>query len=194
MAAIEVAPADAQKAFRTCLYFGADPGGIYLVNGSLAVGNLCTDFFRFHDITQGNRLQSLFMGSLMQYACRHPDKTMSGTSVSVAKIYIADHNVINRLTQNQTIAIQLNTWKQNAETDVPFKLPWVFSLIPEGFRSLGEARTFSGRSSVSFKEFVRHHRRPPSDIVSPDGSRVPLLGMMEMLAAGRTLADLQTIG
>ena len=194
MTAIEVAPEDAQRAFRNCLYFYTDPGGIYLVNGKLAVGNLCTDFFRFHEITQGNRLHALFMETLMQCASRGLYSVMSGTSIFVSKMCIADYDVINRLTQKDHIANQLNTWNRNVDSDSPSKLPWVFSIIPEGFHPLCEAQTFSEKTPASFKEFAQQHRRPPSSIISPCGSQVPLHGMMEMLAVGRALADLQTIG
>merc|ERR1712032_1084571 len=70
---------------------------------------------------------------------------------------------------------------------------YVMSELSVGFQTLSVARVMTEKGEKSMSEFVREHFRPPEKVLV-DGKEVPLLGMMEVLAASRLMGDTDVLG
>jgi hypothetical protein len=64
----------------------------------------------------------------------------------------------------------------------------------EGYQNFADARTRLDDVEVSFMEFIEKCHRPPEKLLTPGGELVPLLGIMEICAAIRILADADGLG
>lgn len=86
----------------------------------------------------------------------------------------------------------------------PLALAWVsqgveeslriMSRIVEGYTNIGEATTLDGDQKVNFMEYLQKYHRPPETILTPQGTTVPIRGLIELLAVGRCLADVDLLG
>lgn len=65
----------------------------------------------------------------------------------------------------------------------------------EGYQDFGRAMTLSiSRESISFVDYVHAYHKPPETLLTPDGSPVPIKGLIELLAVMRALADTDGLG
>ena len=70
----------------------------------------------------------------------------------------------------------------------------IMSQIHEDYHNFAEATTDEEGEILSFIPFLRNFHRPPEFILTPQGNRVPLHGLMELLATARVLADTDCLG
>lgn len=71
----------------------------------------------------------------------------------------------------------------------------IMSRMVEGYQDFDHVQTRDdGGAAVKFIEFIAKYRRPPEQLLTPDGTLVPLRGLVGLLAVGRILADSDVIG
>jgi hypothetical protein len=70
----------------------------------------------------------------------------------------------------------------------------IMARMVSGYRNFAEAKTNDAGGTRSFLEFLQEFRRPPQTILNEQGISVPLLGLMELLATARILADVDSLG
>ena len=71
----------------------------------------------------------------------------------------------------------------------------IMSCKIKDFWEFSQGRTLdSSRNPISFMDFIKTYRRPPEVLLTDKGTPVPLLGLVEMLAVGRVLADNDILG
>ena len=70
----------------------------------------------------------------------------------------------------------------------------IMSRYIDGYYDFKEAKALDNGVAISFINYLKIHHRPPLFIVTPNENKVPLKGIMGLLAVGRTLADTDIIG
>ena len=72
----------------------------------------------------------------------------------------------------------------------------IMSRYIKGYHDLGEAKTLLPDCGleINFKDYLFNYHRPPEKVLTPDGRLVPIQGVMELLAVGRCLADIDILG
>jgi hypothetical protein len=64
-----------------------------------------------------------------------------------------------------------------------------------GYRDFRDAKTKDkDGGELSFIDFIRTYHRPPETLITPEGTSVPLKGIVGFLALARVLADIDPIG
>jgi hypothetical protein len=70
----------------------------------------------------------------------------------------------------------------------------VMSSFLDGYHDFAEAITRDTTNDISFMGYLKTYHRPPESLLTQDGQSVPLQGMIELLAIGRLLADVDLLG
>lgn len=71
----------------------------------------------------------------------------------------------------------------------------VMSQFVDGYINLGETYSLDDKyQPILFCDYIKKFCRPPEQIIGPEGVVVKILGMMELLATGRMLADPDIFG
>lgn len=71
----------------------------------------------------------------------------------------------------------------------------IMSRFVDGYTNFQQAKTRGiDGTTISLIEFLQTNHRPPTHLMTPEGEEVPLIGMMEMIAVGRILADTDVLG
>lgn len=71
----------------------------------------------------------------------------------------------------------------------------IMSRFVENYTDFALAITFDEEEqNIPFMQFIEKWHRPPTHLLTPAGKAVPLLGIMEMIAVGRILADTDLLG
>lgn len=71
----------------------------------------------------------------------------------------------------------------------------IMSFFIPGYQDFEHGRTLSPEGvNVSFIEYLEATHRPPESLLTPEGKKVPLKGVMAILAVGRVIADTDIIG
>ena len=68
------------------------------------------------------------------------------------------------------------------------------SRFVDGYKDFTQARTREAGRNYSFMEYIEEHRRPPDFLLTDEGTLVPLNGFIGLLAAGRVIADIDSVG
>lgn len=118
---------------------------------------------------------------------------LSGDAYIVPKHRLSRLPLVNAFTHSnawvQFVFSQLNDG--DSEQDV--KTVHVMSKWLEGYRNLHNARVRIGSAVVPIMEYIESQRRVPERIMI-EGRAIPLIGMMEILAASRLLGDIDALG
>jgi len=83
-----------------------------------------------------------------------------------------------------------NDWVQNGITESLR----IMSCFMDGYSDLAHATTLDGNEKMGFMKYLEKYHRSPETILNPEGHSVPLEGIMELLAVGRCLADVDLLG
>ncbi len=70
----------------------------------------------------------------------------------------------------------------------------VMSSFLDGYHDFAKALTRDTTKDIPFMVYLATYHRPPESLLTPDGQSVPLQGMIELLAIGRLLADIDLLG
>ena len=125
-------------------------------------------------------------------------KELSNGEFLVPKTCLSEQPIVDQFTQKhpklQELLDLLTYVDLKEKGPIPYCLR-IMSQLVEGYTNLGETYALDEEyKPILFCEYIKKFHRPPVEIISPEGVTVPLLGMMEVLAIGRILADPDVLG
>ena len=70
----------------------------------------------------------------------------------------------------------------------------IMSRLVEEYHDFDHASTLHEGKSISFMDYIREKKQPADQIYTPQGTLVPLTGLIELIAVGRAIADTDVLG
>lgn len=133
------------------------------------------------------------MNPVRELIAAHAYDLLANNSYIVPKNRLAKLPLINRFTETHLVAQELLTSMNRGRPEAVTETVHLMSKWIENYANLGTAQVYYEGTCIPMMTYIEIHRQIPTNIVV-DGREIPLVGVIEILAASRLLGDTDVFG
>ena len=126
---------------------------------------------------------------LLEYVANNMYRVLGDGYFETSKMRLSYLPVMNKFLKNHALA-KIYAYEKKISHSLRIMSKWV-----DGYHDLGELKVKDKDTIISFMDYIRKYKKPPKLVIEPEENQeIELEGIMGVLAAATSLADIDVLG